>query len=114
MQVMLGMDKDDQIDFKRLVELIGESAAIGDSIRLKSDGMAEGIITRMVAHVQTNRVRSTRCMEAGFTYSTHARCPRRANGNPRGSLPLRLALRLSAGRRGGRVSRCRLEQEWDA
>ena len=58
-QVMLGIEKDEQLDFSTLVDIISASAKIGESLRQKRDGMADGIITKIVANVHTSQVRIT-------------------------------------------------------
>ena len=56
-QVMLGIEKDEQLDFSTLVDIISASAKIGESLRQRKDGMADGIITKIVANVHTRQVR---------------------------------------------------------
>ena len=54
---MLGIEKDEQLNFSTLVDIISASAKIEESVRQKRDGMADGIITKIVANVNTNQVR---------------------------------------------------------
>ena len=52
----MGLERDEHVDFNTLTELVNASAAVGDSIRKKEEGIAEGVITRLVANVQTYNV----------------------------------------------------------
>ena len=52
----MGIEEDVQLDFPTLIETISTAAKIGDNLRQKRDGAADGVITKLVANVHTMQV----------------------------------------------------------